>query len=265
MECCGEDENDQLLLSNPDPNHGPGTFLSSSSLCSSSETSLSPMNSNFTALLSRDLLRAILERLMPADLARSACVCRLWRAIGSDREMQERAFRAPWNVRRVLGQPSSDAFWRHSSLDRFAISHRLRRGDSVAGLALRYSVQVMDIKRLNNMMSDHGIYSRERLLIPICKKELLSNATCYVELDEHAKREVAMLYLEGDPDGKASYLTNNAITQRGRRRILNSVRRSMQVDEGTAEYYLSVSNGDPRVALSQYTEDLRWEAGSNRI
>lgn len=46
-------------------------------------------------------------------------------------------------------------------------------------------------------MSDHGIYSRERLLIPISKPEMLTNSTCYIELDEHAKREVAVLYLEG--------------------------------------------------------------------
>ena len=58
----------------------------------------------------------------------------------------------------------------------------------------------MDIKRLNNMMSDHGIYSRERLLIPVSKSEILINSTCYIELDTHAKREVAVLYLDGGPD-----------------------------------------------------------------
>ncbi|ONK60562.1 uncharacterized protein A4U43_C08F19890 [Asparagus officinalis] len=40
-----------------------------------------------------------------------------------------------------MGTPSSTAFWRSPGLDRFAISHRLQRGDSVAGLALKYSVQ----------------------------------------------------------------------------------------------------------------------------
>lgn len=109
------------------------------------------------------------------------------------------------------------------------------------------------------MMSDHGIYSRERLLIPISKPELLLNSTCYIELDEHAKREVAVLYLEGGPDGIAGYPANRTITERGKRKIFNSVRRSMQVDDGTAEYYLSVSDGDPRAAMLQFTEDLRWE------
>ncbi|KAJ0982303.1 hypothetical protein J5N97_010558 [Dioscorea zingiberensis] len=250
MGCCGEAEDDLVdpLLS-PDPNPNPNP---------SSAAVLSPLNSNFSALLSADILRSILECLPPSDLARSACVCRLWRAVASERDVQERVFRSPWGVRRVVGCPSTFAFWRHNGIGRFAISHRLQRGDTVSSLALKYSVQVMDIKRLNNMISDHGIYSRDRLLIPISKPDLLLDTTCYIELDAHARREVAVLYLEGGPDGKVAYL-DRAITERGKRRILDSVKRSMQVDEGTAEYYLSISDGDPRAAILQFSEDLSWE------
>ena len=60
--------------------------------------------------------------------------------------------------------------------------------------------QVMEIKTLNNMMSDHGIYSRERLLIPIINPDSLINGTCYIELDTYAKGEVLVLYPEGKPD-----------------------------------------------------------------
>ncbi|XP_074571590.1 F-box protein At1g55000-like [Curcuma longa] len=263
MGCCGGDDGDlldQLVLPESDANTYFDHNSSPSASSSAEEVVISPMNSNFSALVSKDLLRAILELLPPQDLARSACVCRLWRAVASEREMRERAFRSPWKVRRVLGDPSSALFWNHPRLDRFAISHCLRRGDTVAGLALRYSVQVMGIKRLNNMMSDHGIYSRERLLIPVVKPELLLNSTCYIEFDEQAKREVAVLYLEGGPDVKTNNLTDSpAFTERGKRKILDSLRRSMQVDEETAEFYLSFSNGDPRAAMMHFSEDLRWE------
>lgn len=117
----------------------------------------------------------------------------------------------------------------------------------------------MDIKRLNNMMSDHGIYSRERLLIPVSKPEMLINSTCYIEVDTHAKREVAVLYLEGGPDGNLNSLLNRLTTERGKRRLIDSLKRSMHVDDGTAQYYLSISNGDPRAALTQFSEDLSWE------
>ncbi|KAE8792666.1 F-box domain-containing protein [Hordeum vulgare] len=65
-----------------------------------------------------DLLRAVLHRLPPANVARAACVCRLWRAVASDRAVLEAAFRAPWGVRRVLGDPATRAFWRAASLAR---------------------------------------------------------------------------------------------------------------------------------------------------
>lgn len=117
----------------------------------------------------------------------------------------------------------------------------------------------MDIKRLNNMMSDHGIYSRERLLIPISKPDILINAICYIELDSNAKREVAVLYLEGGPDKKLNSFLNKVSSEQGRKRVIDSLRRSMQIDDGTAQYYLSISNGDPRAAISEYSEDLRWE------
>lgn len=110
------------------------------------------------------------------------------------------------------------------------------------------------------MMSDHGIYSRERLLIPISNSDILMNRTCYIELDHHAKREVAVLYLEGEPNVKSSSASIIRTTsEQGKRRILDSLKRSMRVDDGTAQYYLSVSEGDPRAALSEFSEDLRWE------
>ncbi|CAA0815559.1 F-box protein [Striga hermonthica] len=219
------------------------------------------MNSNFSALLCEDTLRTILEKLSLPDLARSACVCRLWRSVASDRDIQIRAFMSPWKLRDVIGKPSSGGFWRDNSISRFAVSHRVSRGDSVASLAVKYSVQVMDIKRLNNMMSDHGIYSRERLLIPVSKPEILVDSTCYIEIDTHSKREVAVLYLDGGPglDRNLSGLLSGLSTERGKKRVLDSLRRSMQVDDGTAQYYLSISNGDPRAALTRFSEDLRWE------
>lgn len=110
------------------------------------------------------------------------------------------------------------------------------------------------------MMSEHGIYSRERLLIPISNPEILKGATCYVELDNHAKREVAVLYLDGGvPDKKTMSLMLRMASEHGKKRIIDSLKRSMQVDDGTALYYLSISNGDPRAALSEFSEDLKWE------
>ncbi|MFS8027399.1 hypothetical protein Hanom_Chr16g01498251 [Helianthus anomalus] len=106
------------------------------------------------------------------------------------------------------------------------------------------------------MMSDHGIHSRDRLLIPVNTPDILIDATCYIELDAHAKREVAVLYLDGPPDKMP---TKVLPSERGKRRVIESLRRSMHVDDATAQYYLSVSDGDPRGALLEFSKDVNWE------
>ncbi len=103
------------------------------------------------------------------------------------------------------------------------------------------------------------VVSRERLLIPISDPNILVNGTCNIKLDPNAKREVAVLYLEGGPIGKSSHLLNGMTTIQGKRKVLDSLKKSMQVDDGTAQYYLSISNGNPRVSLSEFSEDLKWE------
>ncbi|OMO62563.1 hypothetical protein CCACVL1_22755 [Corchorus capsularis] len=253
MSCCCDQSDDESTLTTPLVSSSDNPFFADSA------ATISPMNSHFSALTCRDTLRLIFEKLSLTDLARASCVCRAWNAVASDDEMVVEAFKAPWKLLEVVGKPSSKSFWRDNGIGKFAISHRILRGETVASLAVKYSVQVMDIKRLNNMMSDHGIYSRERLLIPVGNPDLLINETCYIELDTYAKREVAVLYLDGKPDRKPRQLLNRVTSDRGKRRVIDSLKRSMQVDDGTAQYYLSISDGDPRAALSQFSSDIRWE------
>ncbi|CAI0420140.1 unnamed protein product [Linum tenue] len=77
-----------------------------------------------------------------ADLARASCVSRAWNAVASDDEITRRAFMAPWKLKEVVGKPGSGGFWRDNGIGKFAVSHKIVRGDSVASLAVKYSVQV---------------------------------------------------------------------------------------------------------------------------
>lgn len=113
------------------------------------------------------------------------------------------------------------------------------------------------------MMSDHGIYSRERLLIPIGNPKILINSICYIEMDAIAKREVVVMYLDGIPTthhlyGKMTCKHGTSSVQVNKR-VLHTLSRSMMVDDETAQYYLSISNGNPRAALTEFAEDIRWE------
>ncbi|KAG5232473.1 F-box protein [Salix suchowensis] len=209
------------------------------------------------AFTCKDTVIMIFRKLGARDLARASCVCKLWRDMASGDEIVRSAFMEPWKLKEIVGKPKSGRFWRDSGICKFAISHKIVKGDSVASLAVKYSVQVMEIKVLNNMTSDHGIYSRERLLIPIINPDLLINETCYIEFDTCADREVAVLYPEGKPDEKL--MSKGSSSDHGKRRVIDSLKRSMQVDDGTAQYYWSISNGDPRAALTEFSSDLRWE------
>lgn len=138
--CCDEDDADilrHLMIydsSSPSsPSHSPSPTPS---------TVISPMNSHFSALSSTDILRLIFQDLPIPDLARASCVCRVWNSVASEREIVTRAFLAPWKLKDMLGNPLSGTFWRDNTLSKFAISHRILRGDSVASLAVKYSVQV---------------------------------------------------------------------------------------------------------------------------
>lgn len=138
MGCCSEEEEDMLQQ----PLNQSSSFMESTATINDLNIIISPMNSNFAALICKDILRTIFEKLPVIDVARSACVCRLWSSVASDREIIVRAFTAPWKLKELIGDPVSGAFWRDNRLNRFAISHRLVRGDTVASLAVKYSVQV---------------------------------------------------------------------------------------------------------------------------
>ena len=112
---------------------------SRSSLFLISRASISPMDSVVTC---RDILRIIFQNLPISALFRARCVCPLWNSVASERDILIRAFTSPWKLKGVIGSPLSGSFWRDNSLAKFALSHRIVRGDTVTSLAVRYSVQV---------------------------------------------------------------------------------------------------------------------------
>ncbi|KAK3441627.1 hypothetical protein EUGRSUZ_B01946 [Eucalyptus grandis] len=149
MGCCGDDDDDDREHPPRTPDLSPlpssaaaaASSSASSSASAADDSTISPMNSHFSALACHDTLRLIFEKLSVPDLARASCVCRIWSSVASDRDMVTRAFAAPWRLKEVVGVPSSGSFWRDTGIGKFAISHRIKRGDSVASLAVKYSVQ----------------------------------------------------------------------------------------------------------------------------
>ncbi|KAH7314917.1 hypothetical protein KP509_21G027200 [Ceratopteris richardii] len=209
-------------------------------------------------LLTADIWRTVLKKLPVDALARAACVCRLWHSIAGDPVFLSTRFKEAWKLANIVGRPLSSSFWRDANLSRFAISHTVERWDTVAGLAVKYKVHVIDIKRLNNMISDHGIHSRKRLLIPISHAQMVEGRTGYIEVDPFAKREVVVLYL-GDEEELKHRKVDAKIAERFQKTVIDSLKKSLHLDNASVHYYLLMADGDIKKAFSQYNEDLRWE------
>lgn len=108
------------------------------------------------------------------------------------------------------------------------------------------------------MISDHGIHTRERLLIPVLQSEMVEGRTCYIEVDPYAKREVAVFYL-GDDEPPKQIESQGKIEERLKKGVLDSLKKSLRLDDATVHYYLLIADGDIKEAFSQYNEDLKWE------
>ncbi|GKB17842.1 F-box protein [Tanacetum coccineum] len=141
MVCCFEEEEEEDTLQQPLHHNQSQTQTPNPNTPSPSNTTISPMNSNFPALICKDILQTIFESLSVPDLARCACVCKIWSEVAGDGEIVVKAFKKAWKVKEVIGKPSSGGFWRDAKITKFAVSHRVVRGDSVASLAVKYSVQ----------------------------------------------------------------------------------------------------------------------------
>ncbi|KAJ8432671.1 hypothetical protein Cgig2_002058 [Carnegiea gigantea] len=162
-----------------------------------------------------------------------------WSSVADDREIQTAAFKVPMKLKENVANPSSESFQRDNSLSKSAISRHLDRGDSIASLAIKYRVWVMDMKRLNNIMSNRGTCSRDVLLIPVSNPDILVTCTCYLELDLHPIQKLWFYIWREDPMGSTRpFLCQSKPQIKARRGLVEYLRKSMQVDSGTPHYYL---------------------------
>eukprot|EP00898_Chlorokybus_atmophyticus_P004137 jgi/Chlat1/4724/Chrsp30S00370 len=233
-----------------------------------------------------DAWRLIFARLPVDNFPALQLVCRQWRRVAGDEHLWRdnfvkascagrggaggRVCMLRWELRGVEGYPSHPSFWFARGAERtFAIAHTVKHGDTLARIAVRYGVDVAEVKRHNMLMSDHALHSRARVLIPVRHANDIAGKVCSIELDPHSRREFALLSdsikhvgntLDGDDDERE---LSEEERQHARRELMDKLRdtlvKSLRVESAVADYYLQNNNGDLRAAYAEYLRDKEWE------
>lgn len=126
------------------------------------------------------------------------------------------------------------------------------------------------MKRQNNIISDHSIHVRERLLIPVPNAKFLEGKDCFIEIDNYSRREVAVLYVTDSPAGVDVLQTGSSegpetaraaarSKERFRQKMVETLKKGLKVDDATARYYLAQSGWDLRGAYAAFQVDMAWE------
>lgn len=74
--------------------------------------------------------------------------------------MLEESFRRRWGVAEVAPPPPAAPAYAAVRAQSWVLAHRLEGRDSLAALAVRYGTDTTQLKRLNNLMSEHALAAR---------------------------------------------------------------------------------------------------------
>lgn len=72
----------------------------------------------------------------------------------------EEKFRRRWGVREVAAPPPASPAFAATRASSFVLCHRLEGKETLAAVAVRHGCDVVALKRINNLLSDHAMYSR---------------------------------------------------------------------------------------------------------
>ncbi|KAL4457904.1 hypothetical protein ABPG75_012769 [Micractinium tetrahymenae] len=183
----------------------------------------------------------------------------------------EEAFKQRWGVTAVVTPPPSAPMYAAARPAAFVLCHRLSgRGDTLCSLALRHGTDVVELKRLNNLISDGALASRSHLYVPVpdAAAAAAGQRVAFVH-DSHSKRRLIVILREGEELPAA--LTGSSSGGGSPRhapgssqafvvaKLAKVLERALRIDSSTAAFYVQQAGCDVRAAIEKYEEDRRWE------
>eukprot|EP00753_Platysulcus_tardus_P000054 PLAT1005.1.p1 GENE.PLAT1005.1~~PLAT1005.1.p1 ORF type:complete len:297 (+),score=97.35 PLAT1005.1:39-893(+) len=147
------------------------------------------------------------------------------------------------------------------------ILHKTGRADTLAGLALRYDVEVSDIKRLNSIVGNPNLALYPTIKVP--RKEGMEYESASKEAEEAVRRRRLMKRFEeltGADDEEALLALNEVdfdderiSTALRRHDALSRFRAASGLPPKEAAYYLGMQDYDVDAALQLKRADDEWE------
>lgn len=232
------------------------------------------------------VLRLALAWAEPRSLACCRAVSSLWREAASDQQVRVAAFLRHWQLAACCGQPKQAAFLETAGLSSFVVQHQVSRTDTLTMLAVRHGCSVADVKRVNQLMSEHSLHSRHCVYVPVGSREQVAGRLVRFHFDPTAARDFAVLcsqqqqqpgatpgqraneeQRDGDDDGELQQLQgprssgwrSRAKVDAMQVKLCQALGRSLRVDNATAQFYLADHGGDIKAAMEACAQDLAWE------
>eukprot|EP00955_Chlamydomonas_euryale_P042743 352421-Chlamydomonas_euryale.AAC.24 len=191
-----------------------------------------------------------------------------WRLIARQEHVRVASLCCTWRVNGVNVGADGQRAWTHlqaqRSLKGFVLKHIVQPHDTLSALAVHYGVPVMEIRRLNNMMSD-SISCRMHLYIPalVHLEQLAGRLLCY-EYDQMSKRGFAIVQSCGPQEPLKPVQADPAKLAAKQKKLAALLASSLHIDEASAGYYLEAADGNIREAFAQAQQDARWAAAEGR-
>ena len=222
------------------------------------------------AFQDENLLRKVFAFLEWKDLSRCSLVCKTWRDVLEDESVWNECFRLKWGLKDVRGRPKNKlAFYQNAS---FVRRYQVQNSDSIASIALKHNLSTSTLARLNNLMSDSGLYCRKEIYLPCSRKEEVSQASVVIMHCKHTLRDYGFLSEENDKGASFEEREDQLVPQakqapdsKQTELLLSLMARSLKIDDESARYYLEASDYDLKAAMDTYRSDADWESSQRRL
>jgi len=195
----------------------------------------------------------------PEQLQAIKAVSQRWRNLAE--EVAPLMFLQQWHLAAVCGKPRSQRFYMVSDLSSFVHEHKCGCLDTLSAVAVRYSSDVHTIKRVNNLISENALFSRERIFVPVASAGELDGQTVTLKWCPIVCRQFAVLNAQPDATafGDMPLEANKQPQEQSLGKLSVLLSRGLRIDEAQAQFYLVQAGGDIKAAIRLQREDAAWE------